>query len=202
MLPVPGSFRSFPKEMLKNPKIQGNNFLEELVFDSLKLDWEMACKVVRSSITHCPWVADSQRMFKKMKEYKIVYTKKREDVIHLALRQRMMELFSVNGLEAPHRKRNVMIFTCCGKVSLVNNFGQHIIGYVMSEDNHSFVVLLENDILINVEHPTFDSELGCYEYNNQQRSRDYTTSQYWPIFFKDELLRQYFLHLELCCLEK
>eukprot|EP00957_Ditylum_brightwellii_P197512 15048238-Ditylum_brightwellii.AAC.1 len=62
-------------------------------------------------------------------------------------------------MEAYSQTRNGMIFTCNGKVSLVYNFGQSIIDYVMSEDNHSFIVLLENDVFINVEHPAFDSEL-------------------------------------------
>eukprot|EP00957_Ditylum_brightwellii_P097850 7451730-Ditylum_brightwellii.AAC.1 len=63
MLPVPGGFRSFLNEFLKKPEIQSNSILEELVFDSLKLDWEMVCKVVRSSIAYHPQVSDSQRMF-------------------------------------------------------------------------------------------------------------------------------------------
>eukprot|EP00957_Ditylum_brightwellii_P050671 3841835-Ditylum_brightwellii.AAC.1 len=41
IIPVPGSFWNFPKEISKEPRISGNRFLEELVFESLKQDWEM-----------------------------------------------------------------------------------------------------------------------------------------------------------------
>eukprot|EP00957_Ditylum_brightwellii_P164342 12511318-Ditylum_brightwellii.AAC.1 len=41
IISVPGSFQSFPKEISKELQILGNRFYEELVFESLKLDWEM-----------------------------------------------------------------------------------------------------------------------------------------------------------------
>eukprot|EP00957_Ditylum_brightwellii_P015704 1183931-Ditylum_brightwellii.AAC.1 len=63
MVPLPGSFRSFPKDISKKPRISGNKLLEELVFDSLKCDWEMVCKVMKSSITQHPQVVDSQRKY-------------------------------------------------------------------------------------------------------------------------------------------
>eukprot|EP00957_Ditylum_brightwellii_P087643 6673329-Ditylum_brightwellii.AAC.1 len=44
VLPLPGSFWRFPKEISKQPHISGNKLLEELVFDSLKCDWKMVCK--------------------------------------------------------------------------------------------------------------------------------------------------------------
>ena len=61
MMAVPGKFRSFPREISKEPKIVGNRMLEELVLETLGGDWAMVCKKIRSAIFHKPRVVDSQR---------------------------------------------------------------------------------------------------------------------------------------------
>eukprot|EP00957_Ditylum_brightwellii_P069785 5299157-Ditylum_brightwellii.AAC.1 len=42
MVPLSGSFQTFPKEISKKPCISGSKLLEELVFDSLKCDWDLS----------------------------------------------------------------------------------------------------------------------------------------------------------------
>ena len=215
MVPLPGTFRSFPKEISKKPRISGNKLLEELVFDSLKCDWEMVCKVIKSSITCHPRVVDSQRKYKvgremvviqnqvfwnfhmnkllnnvlfgygyaKLYDHEIVHKSKKQIVIHIASRQRMTELFSLNGLVACSQARHGMMFTCCGKVGLVNSAGQSIIGYIMQENNNSLSVLLENNAVVSVDRPIYDSSLGSYVYNIDGTG-EYSVSQYWPIRFR------------------
>eukprot|EP00957_Ditylum_brightwellii_P202702 15331398-Ditylum_brightwellii.AAC.1 len=44
MMPVPGQCCSFPEEVSKIPRINGNRMLEEVVLDSLGGDWKMVSK--------------------------------------------------------------------------------------------------------------------------------------------------------------
>ena len=94
----------------------------------------------------------------------------------------MTELFSVNGLEACSQTRHGMIFTCCGKVSLVNEVGQSIIRYIMQEDTNSFEVLLKNKSVVSVVWLMFNSKLGSYVYNVDVMG-EYKLIQYWHICF-------------------
>eukprot|EP00957_Ditylum_brightwellii_P135665 10345666-Ditylum_brightwellii.AAC.1 len=46
VMPVPGQFCGFPKEVSKIPRMDGNRMLEEVVLDSLGGDWEIVSKVI------------------------------------------------------------------------------------------------------------------------------------------------------------
>eukprot|EP00957_Ditylum_brightwellii_P001987 152866-Ditylum_brightwellii.AAC.1 len=62
-MPVPGQFWSFPKEISKKPRINGNMMLEQLVFDSLWVDWEMVVKIMKNEIYCHPWIVDSKKTY-------------------------------------------------------------------------------------------------------------------------------------------
>jgi hypothetical protein len=121
--------------------------------------------------------------YAKLYDHKIVHKTKKQIVIHIASRQRMTELFSLNGLVACSQARHGMMFTCCGKVGLVNLAGQSIIGYIMQENNNSLSVLLENNAVVSVDRPIYDSSLSSYVYNIDGTG-EYSVSQYWPIRFR------------------
>eukprot|EP00957_Ditylum_brightwellii_P103275 7871242-Ditylum_brightwellii.AAC.1 len=61
MMPVPGQFRSFPEEVLKILRMNGNQMLEEVVLDSMGCDWEMVSKVIKHAIYQQPRIVDSQK---------------------------------------------------------------------------------------------------------------------------------------------
>ena len=86
-------------------------------------------------------------------------------MIHIASKRRMVEIFSVNGSVASVQNRNGILYTCAAKVCLADSFGRSIIGYVINEDNDKFIVLLENDTVVDITWPIFDVRCGCYVFD-------------------------------------
>ena len=113
----------------------------------------------------------------------------------------MTELFSLNGLVACSQARHGMLFTCCGKVGLVNSAGQSIIGYIMQENNNYFSLLLEDNVVVSVDQPMYDSNLGSYVYNIDGTG-EYNLSQYWPVRFRLNHLGKIFFTLNCVVLRK
>ena len=215
-MPVPGRFRSFPREVSKKPKIVGNRVLEQLIFDSLADDWGMVCKIMRSAMYRKARVVDSQTTFCFGKEsvvmqnqvyrkfhlnrllnavlfgckyeklhpkFEVIYSKKKEALVHFASRRRMVEIFSVNGLGACMQKRNGVLYTCVTKICLIDYVGRIMMGYVIDEDDIDLIVMLEDDTFITIARPTFDINRGSYIFDSI-RDGEYSIRQYWPIRFK------------------
>eukprot|EP00957_Ditylum_brightwellii_P010134 765545-Ditylum_brightwellii.AAC.1 len=68
MMPVPGHFHSFPKEVSKIPRMNTNRMLEKVVLDSLGCGWEMVSKVIKCAIYQQPRIVDSQKQYHFGKE--------------------------------------------------------------------------------------------------------------------------------------
>ena len=81
------------------------------------------------------------------------------------------------------QNRNGILYTCATKVCLADSFGRSIIGYVIDEDNDKFIVLLENDTVVDITRPIFDVRCSCYVFDFC-RNRKYSMSNYWPIRLK------------------
>eukprot|EP00957_Ditylum_brightwellii_P084879 6454001-Ditylum_brightwellii.AAC.1 len=68
MMPVPGHFCSFPKEVSKIPRMNGNRMLEEVVLDGLVCDWEMVSKAIKRATYQQPQIVYSQKQHRFGKE--------------------------------------------------------------------------------------------------------------------------------------
>ena len=121
----------------------------------------------------------------KMKHDEVVHKTKRVTVLHIASRDRMIQLFSIAGLcGVTYYKVYGHCHSCCGKVNCFHR-GRHIIGYIPSESRNKWNVHLVNNKVIELGKVHCNRNGSGYKYPdlNLRNRPGYLVTQYWPVRF-------------------
>ena len=139
----------------------------------------------------------------KLSPHEVVYRTNKSVVVHIASHDRMIELFTMNGVCAFEYKKDgdndgeTHRYTCGGKVIVKEKRGRmrECVGYVMSERRNDIDIRLENGEEIIMVRPDIN-ELGIWSYHNQHNDDcEYRIVEYWPIRLK--LLNSGFTHMTI-----
>jgi hypothetical protein len=118
----------------------------------------------------------------KLKVNEIVLSKKRSAIIHIASLERMKEIFNLKGLCGTEYVIDGILYTCAGKVNLVNS-GKNITGFIVKERRDKWTIRLSNDKMITIGRVEYNDDDG-YIYDENIRCNDYRITHYWPICMK------------------
>jgi len=100
-------------------------------------------------------------------------------IIHIALRQRMEEIFSICGLKwITHHHDGLQYITCAKVVCMKNN--KEIIGYIVDETREKWRVQLINNEVKCVNKLEFDTASGEYLFVISLENGTYIT-KYWTV---------------------
>ena len=67
-------------------------------------------------------------------------------MIYISSQERMSDLFSCYELNGAVHMNGIMKYTFCGKVEVVDSLlGRHVFGYILSEVDEGWEILLENN---------------------------------------------------------
>ena len=139
----------------------------------------------------------------KLSPHEVVYRTKKSVVVYIASYDRLIQLFTVNGVCAfeyikdgendgeKHR------YTCGGKVVVREKIGRmrECVGYVINERRNEIVIRLENGEVVIMVRPDIN-EVGIWSYHNQHNDDcEYRIVEYWPIRLK--LLNSGYTHMTL-----
>ena len=93
----------------------------------------------------------------------------------------MDHLLTVIGLYWFTFKDNNIIFSFCGRVALVDQNKEHIVGYIIEKTYRKWTMLLENNQVIYLNSLYYNEEDWEYSYNNNKKNSTYYIEKYNPI---------------------
>ena len=113
--------------------------------------------------------------YNKFRDDKIRLRTKKSIFIHVASMERMISIFTVEGLvgvwfemdleEEPNLDvQSSDCRSCCGKVYMKKD-GKDALGYIIGEHGSDWKILMDNNVVIVMERFQFDTELFCYKYS-------------------------------------
>lgn len=139
--------------------------------------------------------------YSKLHPDEIIVHKKKTAVIHICSRERICNLFTQYHMCASEFIRDDgIIYTCAGKISVINRNGKHMTGFIMSERRNRWVVKLNNNKEVVLQRVRRDADGYIYDTNdcNHGEGEYYRITQYWPICIKFILGCQNNFQLLLC----
>ena len=124
------------------------------------------------------------RYFKSLHNSEIIKRTKKQIIVHISSKKRMDELFSKEGLNATEflmeaSDNQQYDQTCSGKVSIMVG-GKLILGYILTESNNKWKILLRNNKMINIKALHYNTERKEYVLPTTGK---YIITAYWPIRF-------------------
>ena len=109
---------------------------------------------------------------------------KRVTVVHIASFTRMCKIFEIAGLSAVFFPKELLSYSCAGKVSLMSKGSNLVkVGYIIRDTKLSFTVRCAAAKDIVMRKPRFENGEYIYKDCSDRRNELFIT-QYWPICLK------------------
>ena len=128
--------------------------------------------------------------FSSLFPYEIAHRTAGVTIIHIASLRRASEVLTLGGLSGViHVKTPGLNFGGCGKVILVNQMEQYVVGYIKDETQDKIHVKIDgsNENIIEINRPVYDSANGKYNIlqpNFDNANIQFALSEYWPLRLK------------------
>lgn len=125
-------------------------------------------------------------------ENEMVFRKKKTTVVHIASKQRMCELFTLNKLccvtkDVDNAEGTDVgsTYFCCGKVCIMRD-GKELVGYILSESRLFWKVKLETNDMVLIRKVNFvtGKNTGSYFYETDDKRNRMRVTEYNPIRIK------------------
>ena len=108
--------------------------------------------------------------YEKLQGHEIITKNKKSVLVHIGSQERMSQLFCCYDLNAAVHTNGIVKHTFCGKVGVFNTVtDKHVFGYILSESNNRWEILLENNERVWFERDvvSWDRQLKKFTYTKK-----------------------------------